>query len=195
MSAERMTYRERRMARAERLEEWSEKNRERADARLSQVRAERDLIPIGQPILVGHHSEGRHRGHLARMRRSEEIGMEQAARARSQESRAAEIRRQADRAVYSDDVDAVERLVERIAGLEAEKAARDAGVKAYNRSVKAGAPDPSVLPDGLREDLGKPHLHSLLLRPDGSFRPGQSKNLAANINRLRKRLRELEAAS
>lgn len=35
-----------------------------------------DMIPLGQPILVGHHSEGRHRRDLARIERNIDRGME-----------------------------------------------------------------------------------------------------------------------
>ncbi|MFO0562434.1 MAG: DUF3560 domain-containing protein [Polyangiales bacterium] len=47
--------------RAERLEERSEKKERAASAKHAAVRGIADMIPLGQPILVGHHSEKRAR--------------------------------------------------------------------------------------------------------------------------------------
>lgn len=52
------------LARHERRAENAETE---ADARYAAVRSTMNVIPMGQPILVGHHSEGRHRRDLARM--------------------------------------------------------------------------------------------------------------------------------
>jgi len=52
------------LARHERRAENAETE---ADARYAAVRSTMDMISMGQPILVGHHSEGRHRRDLARM--------------------------------------------------------------------------------------------------------------------------------
>ena len=38
-----------------------------ADARYAAVKTTMNMIPMGQPILIGHHSEGRHRRDVARM--------------------------------------------------------------------------------------------------------------------------------
>jgi hypothetical protein len=57
----RMTYRERRERRANRLREWADKRNVRAEAATEQARQLADLIPFGQPILAGHHSEARDR--------------------------------------------------------------------------------------------------------------------------------------
>jgi len=61
-------------ARAERLEERADALDDRAARRAGEARARSDaahrtmdLIPFGQPILVGHHSERRHRRDLARI--------------------------------------------------------------------------------------------------------------------------------
>jgi hypothetical protein len=60
-------------ARAERHTAWAQTATRRANAAFTSARAAVDGIPFGQPILVGHHSERRHRAaldrHDARMRR------------------------------------------------------------------------------------------------------------------------------
>jgi len=52
-----MTTRERREARAARLREWADKREAKAQAGFQAVHDLADSIPMGQPILVGHHSE------------------------------------------------------------------------------------------------------------------------------------------
>jgi tRNA A58 N-methylase Trm61 len=52
---------ERQEQRAERFEEYSDKREREADSARAAVDAIADMIPLGQPILVGHHSERRAR--------------------------------------------------------------------------------------------------------------------------------------
>lgn len=56
--------------RAERLAERAEKHQAAGDAAFAQVERIHNMIPMGQPILVGHHSEGRHRKDLDRIDRN-----------------------------------------------------------------------------------------------------------------------------
>lgn len=126
------TYRERRMARAERLREFAERNEQKAGAAYAGSKQIADGIPMGQPILVGHHSEKRHRRDIARidsgMRKSFELG----GRAAQQASSADEIERQAGAAIYDDDPDAIERLTAKLAALEGK---RDA-IKAKRAEIR-----------------------------------------------------------
>lgn len=62
--------RERAADRSERLGERSEKHGQAAEAAYQQARRIGDMIPMGQPILVGHHSEGRHRRDIDRIDRN-----------------------------------------------------------------------------------------------------------------------------
>lgn len=57
---------ERAAERSERYQERAERAEEQSEAAHEKFRAILDPIPFGQPILVGHHSEGRHRRALAR---------------------------------------------------------------------------------------------------------------------------------
>jgi len=56
--------------RAERLRSRAQRQRGRAQDRSAAAHSVLDAIPPGQPILVGHHSEGRHRRDLARADRA-----------------------------------------------------------------------------------------------------------------------------
>lgn len=61
---------ERAADRAERLTERADKHQQAADSAYEQARRIGDMIPMGQPILVGHHSEGRHRRDIDRIDRN-----------------------------------------------------------------------------------------------------------------------------
>lgn len=129
------TYRERRLERAERLREWAGKREAQSDALAASSHALLDVIPFGQPILVGHHSERADRSRRDRAWNQMGAAVENGRKAERMASSADEIERQADRAIYDDDHDAIERLTAKLAGLEAE---RDA-VKAKRAEIrKAG---------------------------------------------------------
>ena len=134
-----MTYRERREARAERLRGWAE-NREAKQAALSEAARTDEAatgIPFGQPILVGHHSEKRHRRHLDRLDRAMGAAVENARKADSMRSRADNIEAQLDNSIYSDDPDAIERLTEKLAKLEAKRERMKAANAEYRKAHRA----------------------------------------------------------
>lgn len=62
---------DRAVARAARLQQASERQETAADAAETRRRRIADGIPFGQPILVGHHSEGRHRRDLRRIQQAD----------------------------------------------------------------------------------------------------------------------------
>jgi len=132
-----MTYRERREARADRLREWAAKRDARSAASFDAVHRIADNISFGQPILVGHHSERRARRDQDRIHNGMRSGIEHADMAASMRSRADNIERAADHAIYSDDADAPERLAERIAELEAKRDARKVANVEYRRTHRA----------------------------------------------------------
>lgn len=127
----RMTYRERRERRAARREEWAEGRDKKAEASFAGADRIAEGIPPGQPILVGHHSEKRHRRDLDRIDRGMRNGFEHRNMAKHHRERAAGIRDQLDRSIYRDDTDEAEKLRQRIAEREAE---RDR-MKAINRTA------------------------------------------------------------
>ncbi len=190
-----MTYRDRRQARAERLREWADKRETRAAVALEDASRRADAIPFGQPILVGHHSEGRDRRYRAGIARKMDQGVEHRRKAEDMRRRADSIEAAADRAIYDDDPDAVPRLRERIRGLEAE---RDRW-KAYNASCRKAAKAGGVGDTGLLDDRQRAEFATLArvasyqLRAGGAAPVYVSSNLSGNIGRLRKRLAALES--
>lgn len=180
------TYRERRLRRAERLDEWAKKREQRGREALDRAASISERFYMGQPILVGHHSERKARRDQQRMWDAQNRGYAHLAKSAEFKTRARNIRRQAERSIYSDDPDAIERLRERIATLEAE---RDR-VKAYNASCRAGTPDDSLLDDAQRADL-EGLIRLGFAKPDRSFPAYHLSNLSGNIKRQRDRLARL----
>lgn len=172
-----MTYRDRREARADRLEEWAGKREAKAEVVEASARQLADQIPFGQPILVGHHSEGHARRDAERIYSRTAKAYEHSAKADEMARKAANIRAAADRSIYSDDEDAIERLEERIAALEAKRDQHKAENAAYRKehaaALKAMTP--------YDRKLAVPHPYST--------------NLAADIRRNKQRLERLSGTT
>lgn len=188
-----MGYRERRLARADRLRGWSEKRAQKSVAAFGAADRLASAIPFGQPILVGHHSEKRARRDQARIHNAMSAGVQHQKMAASMDSRADEIERQAEHAIYSDDVDAIERLREKIAGLEA---ARER-IKTINKAARSGDGwtdriDPP-LTDDERGDLLRHAKYSVSDKP--GYPAYVLQNLGGQITKSRQRLQDLSGGA
>lgn len=126
-------------------EEKQEKRRERLEARAARLRAEgtrrverakeiASFIPFGQPILVGHHSEGRHRADLKRIRGGFERGHEALKAAEAAQARADNIGRGG---ISSDDPEALVKLRAELQRLAESHSAMKAANKAQPGSVRS----------------------------------------------------------
>ena len=116
-----MTYREKRERRAARREDWAASRRAKQGASFAAAERLASQIPLGQPILVGHHSERHARRDAERIQTGMTRGVEHGKMAAHHGQAADTIRQQLDQSIYRDDVDAVERLEEKLAGLEGER--------------------------------------------------------------------------
>jgi hypothetical protein len=164
-----MTYRERREAKAERLRGWADKRTATATVALeSQPELRHDWAFITQP---GHIPE------RARMNARDDRAFESLAKAESMTSRAAGIESQLDHAIYDDDPDAIERIRERIAGLEAKRDRMKSANAEYRKSHRAELAVQT----------------NLYLRGQMTPHPSYSiTNIGGNIGRYRDRLKALE---
>jgi hypothetical protein len=189
-----VTYRDRREARADRLRDWADKREARSGAAFEKADAIAGMIPFGQPILVGHHSEGRHRRDLARIEGGIRAGIDHADKAKSMTSRAATIETQLAGSIYSDDPDALEQLERRVSELEAERGR----VKAYNASCRkaakaGGTGDLALLNDRERADIvSLARTCSYQVGPGGAFPAYVLANLSGNIKRNRDRIDDVK---
>lgn len=176
-----MTYRERRLAKAERLRGWAEKRVDSANAVLaadSEVR--HDWAFITQP------------GHIpqrARMIARDDRALASLSKAGAMASRADGIEAAAANAIYSDDPDAIEALEAKVAGLEAERTA----IVAFNKAVRkmGGVADEALLstlsPDA-RKDYERGMRFSPYAMKGGAFPAYHLSNLSGNIKRARDRI-------
>ena len=177
-------FEERRQQRIDSYENRAEKARGEAQA---SFRRSDDLvkhIPFGQPILVGHHSERRHRNTIEKSHNAMRKGFDLEKKADYYERRAEAAARNS--AIFSDDPNATEKLAEKIERLEA----RQELMKAANKCVKKNDVE------GLKElGFSDPSI-TQLFKPDFCGRVGFANYLLtnnnANIRRLRQRLAELQ---
>ena len=181
-----MTYRERRAAKADRLREWADKRDVKGDTARTAADRTADMIPFGQPILTGHHSEKGDRNRRGRMRSNYDKAYEHSNKAAEFRRRADGIEAAAENAIYSDDTDAVDRLTERIAEREAE---RDR-IKAFNANVrKTGSHDLTLLDDRQKASYLSIVNHAPYQLGKGGTFPGYVlTNLGATIRKDKKRL-------
>lgn len=105
-----MTRRERLEARAERRREWAASRERKAANAAGSAESIAQRFEGGQPILVGHHSEGRARRDQERMHSAMSASVESRQMAEHHESKAAGIERQLERSIFDDDPDALEQL-------------------------------------------------------------------------------------
>jgi hypothetical protein len=115
MNVGRRDYVERRAARIERLEARAAKAHATSEAALGTARRIGAGIPFGQPILIGHHSERRHRRDAEKIDRNMRKGVEASKEASRLERRAAAA--EANTAISSDDPDAIPKLKAKLEGL------------------------------------------------------------------------------
>jgi hypothetical protein len=177
--ARRRAYQEKQEAKRERLEARAAKARAESQAGFSAAKSIADGIPMGQPILVGHHSEKRHRRDIKRIDSGMRKGIENQDKAARLESRAASV---GEGGISSDDPDAADKLRERLVELEAQREM----AKKVNRSFRTGKACP-----GVSAALLKTAQETMKQCPWLSS-PMDTKNTSANIRRVKARIAELE---
>jgi hypothetical protein len=147
-------------------------------------------IPFGQPILVGHHSEGRDRRYRERIEKTYRRGFELQTEAQRLED-AAEAARKND-SISSDDPLAVLKLEIKIA--HAEK--RQAQMKQANAVIRKCQDPTEAIPALIEMGYLESTAHKLI-QPDFAGRIGFAdyllRNNNANIRRMKERLADLVA--
>jgi Domain of unknown function (DUF3560) len=105
-----------RLQRAERHRALAVKYRALAEAACIAARRATEHIPPGQPILVGHHSEKRHRRDLRRSDNAMTRALECDRKAKYHEDQASAIR--SNQTIFSDDAESLDMLKEKLAKQE-----------------------------------------------------------------------------
>ena len=190
-------YEEKKQARIDRYKARSEKAAN--DAAKSSKRAVDmlDRIPMGQPILVGHHSEKGHRALLKRSDNAMRKACDEYKKAEHYEQRA--IAAENNNAISSDDPEALRKLKEKLEKLEAD---RDyyKKINALARKAKTNIKDKDCIEKLIAVGLEKEDIDRLLdackFEPArlGLKRPPYVlQNLGANISSVKKRIKIMES--
>lgn len=179
-------YEQKKQDRIDRLENMADKASGKAIQLHNRASEMASVIPFGQPILVGHHSEGRDRRYRGRIENTFR-------KAFSEQDKAEYYKRRAEAAatntaIFSDDPGATEKLTDKIARLEKQQEI----MKAANKAIRKGD-------DEALRDLGFSDARiELLKKPDFCGRIGFADyaltNNSANIRRLKQRLERVTEA-
>lgn len=117
MAVGREDYFERKELRVERLREKADKMRAESVEAFSNARKIQDSIPLGQPILIGHHSEKRSRQDRDKIDASIKKSVEKQEQAEYYEEKLAAAKK--NTAISSDNPEAIELLEDKISKLKA----------------------------------------------------------------------------
>lgn len=110
------TYEERKQARLGRYKEYARNAKQRSEVAYNKAHQIADFIPFGQPILVGHHSEGRHRSDLKRIDNNMRKSIEEDGKSDYWQHRAEAAEK--NTAISYKDPEAIEKLKRTIAEME-----------------------------------------------------------------------------
>ena len=184
-------FHQRRENRKARYEELSDKNEQESTNRYNAAKDISSHIPFGQPILVGHHSEARHRRDLDQIDNNMRKSVEAGEKAAYYAGKAGHIEN--DNTIYSDDPEALTKLREKLASLQDSQDR----MKKANKITKSKKLTEAEKVEQLVEQVGCTEAQAqTLLEPDFCGRIGfagyQLSNNNANMKRIKDRIKKLE---
>lgn len=186
-------YAERLEARIERLRSYAAKVSSAASADYNRAHAMAESIPFGQPILVGHHSEGRDRNYRERIHNTFGRAFAQMERAKELAHKASAA--ESNHAISSDDPAAVLKLQAKLDAAIMDQEHMKTTNKIL-RDVLKLPEDQRMIELQKRANVGV-MLAAKLLQPDFMGRVGYAQfhltNNNANIRRMTQRIEELKA--
>lgn len=157
-------YQERKEAKLERLQALADKKRNQSKEEFEQAKKMADVIPFGQPILVGHHSEGRDRNFRKKIDNKFRKSFETSGIADHYDDRVKAMN--TNTAISQDDPEAIQKIMLKIAKIEKQHA-----------ELKAKKPNPEA---------------HLLANDSANMRSCYMTGYKAEIKRLQKRLISLK---
>ena len=183
------SYEDKQAARRERFEDLAVKNKERSAAHYEASRRATEHIPMGQPILVGHHSEGMHRAALKRSHSAMDKSCEAQSKADYYARKAAGV---GSGGISSDDPEAIAKLRAELASMQASQDKMKAANKAIRTNKTPEKQIAALVALGLSEGNA-----AKLLGKDFAGRVGfpnyALSNNNANMRRVELRIKELES--
>jgi hypothetical protein len=182
-------YERKQAARRERFEDRAASLADESNRTYARARQMASVIPFGQPILVGHHSEQRDRNYRNRIHNTYGKSFQLQDKAKHYEAKAASV---GGGGISSDDPDAITKLQEQVQQLEKDQAQMKAANQAIRKHKTPEAQVAALLALGFSEQLA-----TEAIRPDFCGRAGfpsyALSNNNANIRRIKQRLQKLES--
>jgi hypothetical protein len=177
-------YEAKRAARIDRLKSAATSAQSQSDNLFETAHKMAECIPMGQPILIGHHSEKRDRNYRQRIHNKMDKAVELGQKADNLAGRA--IAAERNTSIFSDDPRADEKIAEKVERLEA----RQHLMKSFNAALRKN--DIAAM-----TELGFSEAQiNRLSQPDWCGRKGYADyeltNNNANIRRLKLRLAEVQ---
>lgn len=179
-------YEAKQQARRERFKKLANKAEGASMTAYRRVKQIGDMIPFGQPILIGHHSERRHCGDIRRMDGLRSKCIEESQKAEHYKQKAVSV---GTGGISSDDPAAVEKLRAELMKLEATQE----HMKVCNKLVKKGDRAGLAVVLGCEAKASKMFIGDCMGRV--GFPSYMLTNNSANIRRIKERIEALEAKS
>lgn len=182
-------YEQRNANRIARYNELAEKNAKLSEQQAEQASKMASVIPFGQPILIGHHSEKRDRNYRKKIQRMNEKSWESEEKSKYYENKAEAA--ETNNAISSDDPHAIEKLKEKLKSMENNQAF----MKAANKLLRNKKATEQEKIDLLSEyKIESAEVREMIISGKG-FQHFNLSNNNAEMNRIRKRIVFLEKLS
>lgn len=182
-------YQEKKQAKIDRYRDLADKNKNEAENLWNQGSNMASVIPFGQPILVGHHSENRDRNYRNKIDNKFRKSIEIEEKATYYEEKAE--RMESNSTIFTDDPEAGGKLAEKIKRLENNQII----MKSANKIIKSNKPDAVKIDELVKLNFTESQAVKLLNPTNfggAGFPCFTLTNNNANINRLKKRLNYVE---
>lgn len=178
-------FEERKQNRIDHANEQAQKNEQKAESLYNQAKKMASVIPFGQPILVGHHSEQRDRNYRNKIHNTFGKSFEAQDKAAYYERKAEAIEN--NNAIFSDDPQALDKLKEKLKSLQDAQEFMKAANKCIKKQDKTAFLKLPFATEKMWEQLIIPDpLHGM------GFASYRLQNNNANIARIKKRIEFLE---
>ncbi|MBU2685904.1 MAG: DUF3560 domain-containing protein [Gammaproteobacteria bacterium] len=193
-----MNYEAKKAARIEHMRERAERAEKASESAYNKSREISEHIPMGQPILVGHHSEKRHRSDLKKIDNAMRKAVDESNKAKDLERRANAA--EDNNSVSSDDPQAITKLKEKLRKLECLQVYMKEINKCWRKSGKPKADDKegwdkikaSLVISDTEIDKARVNMaHDFMDR--APYPPYALTNNGGNMKRIEERIRDLES--
>lgn len=178
-------FEERKQNRIDYAKEQAVKKAKEANRLHSEADKMASAVPMGQPILVGHHSEKRHRNHVEKMHNKLRKAFEMEDKAKYYENKAESIEQ--NDAIFSDDPDAIEKLTKKLESLKDSHEFMKAANKCIKKNDREGFLKLPFATDSLWTKLTTPNYMGYT-----GFASYKLSNSSANIRNVEKRIEHLK---